>query len=137
MTAICAIPWDADRIRPWIDGHGVEALTDSAEPTGAETKLDPVVSRVLDGMNPNLNNVLTSGTEKDIVAGRLLGLHDKGYSLDVNAIKTWAVRRGWPGKRVEELGKLASEIQSGKRPRVRERLREGWLERIEADLHSE
>lgn len=134
VTAICAIPYDVDRIRPWIDGHRVALLSESEQLTTSAIELNPVVKRVLKGMNPNLNNTLKGGADKDIVVAPLLDLHDRGYALDVKAIKTWAVSAGWPGERVEELGAWAGQIAEGKRPRVRLRLRDGWLERIEDEL---
>ncbi len=121
-TALCIVPWDSDRLEGWVravdaevlgDGHDWQSL--SWERAG----LDPIVARGLDHLTFTINhsNSIRAGYERRDVVSVLLALHDAGFTLPAEALRSQALRYGWEAGNANHLASYCAQIGRGSRPR--------------------
>ena len=84
---------------------------------------EPMRAEIIEGLvkittliNHN-NTIAARGYEKSRVIDVLLPLHDSGVYLPPQQMMEWAAAHGWWGDNVKELGRYATDINNGKRPR--------------------
>lgn len=82
--------------------------------------LDPVVVRGLEDMTLVVDhrNTIEAGYEKRDVVNILLALHDAGYDLPAEAIRSWALGCGWRPANANHLADYCKQIGSGTRPQL-------------------
>ena len=112
---------------PWVDGE-VDAWAAAAHPevlTGADQEplpdaVHPVVAEGLKALTAMVNhsNNLAGALDKRDAVVVLTTLHQGGHALDAQAIYTWALANGWPGRGAERLREMAEKIGSGHRMRT-------------------
>lgn len=138
IRALCVITWNEDRIRPWVTAMKPDVLGDGSAWEDLTPDLDPIVAEALKGLTltVNHNNTISAGFEKDQVVGVLLALRDARIPMDADAMQGWALAHGWSGKNPERLAQYVRDINSGKRPRIRNGVRADYVnilrERVES-----
>jgi hypothetical protein len=132
MTALCVGSDNEHEIGPWVQASSPEVLDEAQWGHLAPPTMDPIVTRGITRLSAvlNLNNTVSSGTEKNILVGGLLMLHDAGHALDAEALQGWALANGWTGNNPSHLAKYVRDINAGKRPRVQASLRPDWVQTL-------
>lgn len=139
IRALCVIPLSQGAIRPWVSAVQPTMLGDGSEWKNATPEPAPLVVEAMKGISSMVNhsNPISAGIDKDIVVGALLALHDAGIPMDGNAIQGWALANGWTGKNPTMLAGYVRDINAGKRPRFRPRLRPDYIDTLRRAAVSE
>lgn len=134
IRALCVVSWIEDNLRPWVTQVQPEMLGDTTAWEAVTPRLDPVVEEAMKGITRSINhnNTISAGYDKDDVVSALLALHDAGYHLDGSAMAGWAIAHGWLGRNPAKLERYAEEINQGKRPRARRKVRSDYIAYLEA-----
>jgi len=132
IRSICVITWDADEIRPWVTAMKPDILGDGSDWESLSPNLDPIVEEALKSLTLtiNHNNTIVAGYEKESVVSVLLALRDARIPMDADAMQGWVLAHGWSGKNPERLAQYVRDINGGKRPRAKQVLRAGYVDRL-------
>lgn len=136
IRALCVVSWNVKNLLPWVTAVQPELLGDTSAWDTSTLPLDPVVEEAMTSitLTINHNNTISAGYEKDDVVSALLALHDAGYHLPGPALAGWAIAHGWAGGNPDRLEKYATDINNGKRPRVRRCLRPDYVDYLRARI---
>lgn len=82
--------------------------------------MSPLVKRAMRSFKSrsNVRTGLSNSSDNNAAKAMFLILHDAGETLTGSDIAAYAVTLGWEAEDASQIGKLASEIAHGKRPRV-------------------
>ena len=115
---LCVLSWLEKDTRLWRAAKNPEELLDSD--VVKPSLLDAVVIKALESISRsvNISDHFSHPLDKDKVVHAFRLLHQGGHAYDPDAIKVWAMQNGWPAPAADDLRKVSSEVQAGKRHRV-------------------
>lgn len=119
VRALCVVPWADGEADAWAAAATPELLVGAAQRPVAVVD-DPVVAEGLKSLTlmvNHSNNLRGALDWRDAVAV-LTTLHRGGHRLDAEAIYSWALANGWPGRGAERLREMAGQISNGVRMRT-------------------
>lgn len=138
IRALCVIPWETDDTLAWRQSSDPELLGDAMEADDG-IALDPVVVVGLTHLTRMVNhaNNLGGGLDHRDAVAVLQVLRRGGYRLPADAVYTFALANGWPGRGAERLRELAGKIDSGRTVHLQGPwpLRDDVLQRWAAEAH--
>jgi hypothetical protein len=119
VRALCVVPWSEGEVDAWAAAVQPELLL-GAEERPVRAIIDPVVVEGLKSLTLMVNhsNNLAGALDRRDAVAVLTTLHRGGHRLDAEAIYSWALANGWPGRGAERLREMALKIASGVRMRT-------------------
>lgn len=123
--ALAAVATWPDDIATWRSVYGPERIGQIRADQEAEfgtaglKELDPRVADALKGPVAfvNENHAVLSTSEREMVAGALVGLRRDGIGVDVEALRAHLMGFGWQGRLISQVIKLAERVDRGETPR--------------------
>lgn len=111
------------RHAPWITARHVDRLGGEAVP--AVDEASTAIKAAVQGLSmvAVLNQGLIDSRERSAVVQTLTYLRDHGHKLDPGQLSTEALRREWPGQSPLEIGRIAQDLNVGKRLKFQQRIR--------------
>jgi hypothetical protein len=132
IRALCVISWADDWLKPWVAAVNPTILGDGSAWEASTQELHPVVVEAMKDLTGSINhnNTIAAGYEKDNVVGTLLALRSARIPMDGEVMQAWALAHGWSGENPKHLAKYVNDINAGKRPQVRARLRADYINNL-------
>ncbi len=110
-------------LRPWVTAHNAEHL--GGESLKPVPEASPAIKAMVEGITSLAvtNQGLIDKRERSAAIQALTYLRAHGHELNPSQLIVEAIRNEWPGEAPVELGRLARDVNAGKRLRYLDRIR--------------
>lgn len=110
VQAVVYLPWHEDDGKKWLACWDPAIWGNSSwsvEPLIFSQEIEDALKYVTRGIN--LSTGLAHTRDKEFTKRIFQKLKNDGYDLELEDIKSWAIKNGWKAKHAEEFGKLAAK----------------------------